>query len=188
MKPSLVDLSGFSQSSQLSIPSWRCMARRELWVIPNCRTFKQIIAMVLNVKRGLPCQIESQTFRPGVLSWFRLDTDEAGELVWGFSTGRRSSGPGSLDCCSSCAWWSRIVWRARSTNCTRWGGMLNAQTNEADPLTVLAPVRVEAPHTMVKFNSRELLGLPPGAVIPQDDATGEQFPDQTLTLTCMRFL
>ncbi|KAG6952262.1 hypothetical protein JG687_00013115 [Phytophthora cactorum] len=42
----------------------------------------------------------------------------------------------------------------------------NAQTNEADPLPDLAPVRVEAPHAMVKFDSRELMGLPPGAVIP----------------------
>ncbi|KAG6947623.1 hypothetical protein JG688_00015462 [Phytophthora aleatoria] len=53
----------------------------------------------------------------------------------------------------------------------------NAQTNEADPLPDLAPVRVEAPHTMVKFDSRELLGLPPGSVIPD---TGEQFPDPAI--------
>ncbi|KAE9314298.1 hypothetical protein PF008_g19515 [Phytophthora fragariae] len=54
------------------------------------------------------------------------------------------------------------------------------------PLPHLNPVPVVGPHTVVSFDSRELLGLPPGANIPPIENT--QFPDPTVDVDLFNVL
>ncbi|EGZ20217.1 hypothetical protein PHYSODRAFT_493907 [Phytophthora sojae] len=59
---------------------------------------------------------------------------------------------------------------------------------EALPLPVLNPVPVVGPQTLVTFDSRELLGLPPGANIPRSPYSRACFPDPTFTLDLFEVL
>ncbi|KAE8971348.1 hypothetical protein PR001_g24446 [Phytophthora rubi] len=54
--------------------------------------------------------------------------------------------------------------------------------NEALPLPDLVPVPVVGPRTLVTFDSRELLGLPPGANIPASPYSTVRFPAPTFSL------
>ncbi|EGZ29253.1 hypothetical protein PHYSODRAFT_468699, partial [Phytophthora sojae] len=59
-------------------------------------------------------------------------------------------------------------------------------TNRARRLPDLNPVPVVEPHTMLSFDSRELLGLPAGADIPPIE--GQQFPDPTIDVDLYKIL
>ncbi|KAE9133145.1 hypothetical protein PF010_g2925 [Phytophthora fragariae] len=54
--------------------------------------------------------------------------------------------------------------------------------NEALPLPDLIPVPVVGPRTLVTFDSRELLSLPPGANIPRSPYSCARFPNPTFSL------
>ncbi|EGZ29250.1 hypothetical protein PHYSODRAFT_477798, partial [Phytophthora sojae] len=133
-----------------------------------------------------PANFMGAPFPPGVqdyLSWYTLIIEVGKWRSWGY-------GAGMLD-------WKAAEWAqfpgVRYILCVKVTDRLatadyklyrveRGGNDEALPLPELDPVPVVGPQTMVTFDSRELLGLPPGENIPSNPYSCDRFPDPSFSL------
>ncbi|EGZ24779.1 hypothetical protein PHYSODRAFT_344793 [Phytophthora sojae] len=95
------------------------------------------------------------------LSWYTLVVEVGKSRGWGDDAGMLG--------------WKALGW-------SQFPGYKLYPVERDDDLPVLNPVPVVGPQTLVTFDSRVLLGLPPGADIPRSPYSRARFPDPTFTL------